>query len=408
MTGHSAATTNGSGTLSINADAWRRRIREETFGLYHYEMGVAIRRDGNIPAAINAFRRALDILPRLSEAHDALIRALDDAGRNVEAEVARAQALSILPDYQGRAALRRARDLLSQNRPEALEALNEAEALAPALSEVKLRRGQTLECLGRREEAVAVLRNYQPENAILADETAAILLRAAHTLRDTGAVEQSIPAYERAFEVTAPTAQACADHGLALLMLGRAGRAATLGREAVKQDATLATGHIILGLALQAGGNPDGALACFLEADRLDPKDVRVPLHVGLVLQSMGRVGEAMDHYQAALNLIPTLATAVSCRGLGLQGQGLFQEAEACHRKALTLDSSSAWAFTDLGLALDAQGRHAEALDAHRQAITLQPQWIAYHARQRGWAAAALEAAYRKLGFPLPAVDLSP
>lgn len=402
-------TSTGSTTASgIDFDTWRRRIREETFGLYHYEMGVAIRREGNGAAAVEAFRRALDIMPTLSEAHAELIRTLDEAGRTADAEAARTQARALVPDYEARAAFRRAKDHQARNElAEALGALDTVESLAPTLPEVRLRRGQVLLLMGRLDEAAAVLLNHWPDHTSLVSETGTALRRIAEGLRNAGAVERAVPVYEWLRVIAPDDAADLAGFGLAMVMLGRVGRGSALGREAVRLDPDLVAGHLVLGIALQSAGEAEAALGCFARANRLAPGDLRVPLHAGLALQSLGRIDEAMERYQTALALAPTVAVSVSCYGLGLQGRGLFREAEARHREAIALDPTSAWAYTDLGLALEAQGRHAEALDAHRQAVAFQPQWIAYHARQRGWAMATLAAVYRTMGVPLPPADRS-
>lgn len=70
--------------IKIDVDAWRRRIRDDTFAHYHHEMGVALLRTEPMAAAA-AFERALTILPDDPAAGYGLVSALRAAGRLAEA-----------------------------------------------------------------------------------------------------------------------------------------------------------------------------------------------------------------------------------------------------------------------------------------------------------------------------------
>ncbi|PNQ95185.1 hypothetical protein C1S70_30320 (plasmid) [Azospirillum argentinense] len=59
-------------------DAWRAAIRRATFANCYYEMGIAIRRDGDGASAIHHFRQARDIQPDHWRAAYGLAEALRD------------------------------------------------------------------------------------------------------------------------------------------------------------------------------------------------------------------------------------------------------------------------------------------------------------------------------------------
>ncbi|WP_167525511.1 tetratricopeptide repeat protein [Roseomonas genomospecies 6] len=100
--------------LPIDADRWRRAIREDTFSNYHYEMGLALRQQGESAAAVAAFQRALAIKPDLATASVALIETLEETGRSKEARVVRHAAAVHDPDFEIAADLVRIEDAAGQ------------------------------------------------------------------------------------------------------------------------------------------------------------------------------------------------------------------------------------------------------------------------------------------------------
>lgn len=66
-------------------EAWRAAIRRTTFANYHYEMGVAILRNGEHAAAVGHLRQALDLQPDHWRAAHRLAEALQNCGETAEA-----------------------------------------------------------------------------------------------------------------------------------------------------------------------------------------------------------------------------------------------------------------------------------------------------------------------------------
>lgn len=90
---------NESGTIDF--DRWRRRIRDDTFGRYHFGMAQALLdHENNLEAGLAQLRRAVAVDPLLLPAHCVLVDALRRAGLTAEAEAAHNAALAIDGDYR--------------------------------------------------------------------------------------------------------------------------------------------------------------------------------------------------------------------------------------------------------------------------------------------------------------------
>jgi len=138
------------------------------------------------------------------------------------------------------------------------------------------------------------------------------------------------------------------DHAAAVELIGRA-----LG--SIPRHAPC---HLHLGLALQALGQPDAALASYRRASALDP---------------------ALACLDRALALKPEFPEALNNRGNALQAACRFAEAIAAYDRALAVRPGYAEAHNNRGQAEEALGRTAAALAGYRQAQALQPGFAAAH-----------------------------
>ena len=95
------------------------------------------------------------------------------------------------------------------------------------------------------------------------------------------------------------------ERGAALLRDGRAAEAVEALREATRAHPTDAMAWRLLGGALAQAADPDGALAAFEEACRLQPDAAKNHYNVALTLTTLGRAAEARERLLAALSLDP-------------------------------------------------------------------------------------------------------
>jgi serine/threonine protein kinase/tetratricopeptide (TPR) repeat protein len=133
--------------------------------------------------------------------------------------------------------------------------------------------------------------------------------------------------------------------------------------------------HLNLGLALEAGGKRDDAIACFHRAVAMDPRYASAHCGLGMALQGKGRLDEAIACYRRALELDPKLPSAHCNLGVALEGQGRLDEAITCYRRALEIDPKMVKAQYNLGVAFQRQGQLDEAVACFRRAVEIDPKF---------------------------------
>jgi tetratricopeptide (TPR) repeat protein len=137
--------------------------------------------------------------------------------------------------------------------------------------------------------------------------------------------------------------------------------------------------HSNLGLAYQALGRLDDAVASYRQAIALKPNFPEAHYNLGNVLQEQGKIDDAIASYRQAIALRPEAAEAHNNLGHALQEQGKLDEATACYRQAIALKPDHVEAHSNLGLALQEQSRMDEALACYDRALELNPQLANAH-----------------------------
>ncbi len=136
--------------------------------------------------------------------------------------------------------------------------------------------------------------------------------------------------------------------------------------------------HNNLGLALQARGQWEQAIACYRTAIGLDPNFAAASNNLGTALQATGQGEQAITCYRTATALDPKNARAHYNLGTALQAKGQWELAIACYRMAIKINPMEAVAHCNLGQALSRQGHFAESLAAYQRGHELgtkQPGW---------------------------------
>lgn len=185
-------------------------------------------------------------------------------------------------------------------------------------------------------------------------------------------------------------------------------------RKRVLRDPGDFTAHFNLGGALQAEGDPAGALLELREAVRIRPRDEVALNTLGALLQLENQLGEAESCYRAALRARPDypdahynlaglllsrdardeaiphlrevlrlqpgddrarskLAETLEARAHRLAGSGKIKEAAADFRELTALKPDDADAYTNLGVALAIEGKLSEAKEILERALQLNP-----------------------------------
>ncbi len=165
--------------------------------------------------------------------------------------------------------------------------------------------------------------------------------------------------------------------------------------------------HYNLGVALEAMGRPEEAVASYLTALRIDPRHAptrnnltgllpeleplpgaialyhriaqQLPdeavLHnlLGLALQNRGQLEAALASYRQALKLKPDYLGARSNLGNAQLSLGLAADAIDSYGAALEIDPGHAGVLSNLGKALAYLGRHRDALECYGRSLTIEP-----------------------------------
>jgi len=367
---------------NIEYGAWRQRIRAETFGLYHYEMGCAIQGEGNLPLAIAAFRRAAEQLPDRPKVIYALREALRLGGQAEDAQRLHAEHAARDPDYEFHALTEIGTDRFGRHQiDEANQIFREAAALRPTmvreLAPSFLMVGEAYRSLRRDQDALAAFLQ-----SIACDpEGADGYHRAAMGWMSMGRVDSALDSLEEAIR-RAPARTDFYEMGsLLLLFQERVEQAYDSGRRIVALQPDNWLGYSVCGHCLQLMNRNDEGLEMRRRAVVLALDGSLSRSFEGLGLHASGRLGEAVSAYEDGVRRMPSSPWPHALLGLGLIAQGRTNAALDALNMALRAAPKFGFAHSVRGLALDALDRTDEAVAAYRSAIEHEPWALRYYAR---------------------------
>lgn len=379
---------------------WRRMIRETTFSNYHFKMGMALVRTGEMSAAIEAFRRAVDIRPTGFEAHVLLIDALNSLGDRVSADAVARQAAALDPAFHANGLLALADDHANEGR------IDEAEAILNRLLD------DAPGCLDRAAPifgklAEVALRTERRETTIRFSDLALkhhpapgpeLWFLRGVAMRRLDRYAEAVAAMETVALFEPLRLDALVSSGYdRLIQLDFAGSAKVLRRALAIDPGYLVT-QSTLCLCLLASGQPALAHEAIQPSLSLPGTVAQVHSYAGLCLQAQGNVPAALAHYNAGYKKDRTTATYL---GLGIQAAGDLAGAERLHRETLAMETpKSSFALSNLALVLAAQQRFQEAGETFAAAVAA-PAMIPLELRLRPWAMAALHEGFAAAGHPL-------
>ncbi len=111
------------------------------------------------------------------------------------------------------------------------------------------------------------------------------------------------------------------------------------------------------------------ALACFDKAVELEPQSPLPLTHRGLLLTDIGRPQEAIRDLERALDISPGYADAVLNLGRALYFAGRYDEALERYEEAARLRPGWSYPFNLKGTWLESRGRYAEAAECYRESL---------------------------------------
>jgi tetratricopeptide (TPR) repeat protein len=164
--------------------------------------------------------------------------------------------------------------------------------------------------------------------------------------------------------------------GAALSMRGDWDGAMACYLEAIRLDPTFPA-HFNVGECLVAKGDPEAAITSYEEAIRQEPKNADAHHRRGAALRMMGNPDAAIEAYQKAIQINP--AHVDSHLGLGAtlcDDKQDLDGAIAAFEEAIRINPRSAVALVNLGNALRGKGDMAGAISMFREAIEIDPSYV--------------------------------
>jgi serine/threonine protein kinase/Flp pilus assembly protein TadD len=343
---------------------------------------------------------------RASPIREQLLGALDGWALSTDDEALRTRLLRLArltdPDPEWGDRLR---DPASWGDAQALERLAAAAPLDASSPQLLTALGARLQQAGAdAEQFLRAAQRRHPEDFWLNCELGTLLRRS----RPADAV-----GFLRAAAATRPdSSEVYSRLGLALDAQGRTEEALAAYRKAVDLDPNNPGAQSNLANDLADTDQLDEAIAACRRAIAVDPTGALAHANLGYLLRKKGRLDEATAECRLALHLDPKQAVAHYNLGLCLEVQCQWDEAVAEYRLAIELDPSGAPAHHELGWCMHAQGRWDEAMGEYRRAIDLDPKLSSPHQnigiilRSRGKREEAL-AEFRKAAELDPAAEIS-
>jgi tetratricopeptide (TPR) repeat protein len=135
-----------------------------------------------------------------------------------------------------------------------------------------------------------------------------------------------------------------------------------------------ARAHYLTGLAHEAQGRSEEAIASYEKAQQADPALVDALISQGDLLRIRSRFDDAVPRYRKVLELEPDNYDALYGLGSCFHFQGEYEKGKEYFRKALVQDPDSATAHLALGIALLRTDQVNEAVHHLERAAELEPE----------------------------------
>ena len=206
----------------------------------------------------------------------------------------------------------------------------------------------------------------------MSDPKAAVLLSDAFRALQAGDARRALECARRAADADPRSAPPHLAAGLAHEALGASEAALAEYRRALELDRGFVPAHFAIGLQHFARGEWREAASAFTTVVRAEPANVEALVNLGQALAQAGGHASGEEALRRAVSLQPRFAAAHHALGWVLRARGRTADAVASLREALALDGRDAGWHADLVNALldlrrvdDAQAAATEGLRAH-------------------------------------------
>lgn len=269
------------GDLDASRTEYEALVRDfPELAVAHYELGRLLWTRGDAAAAVERYRRAVELEPQFGRAHYALALAYRDAGAGERAE-------AHLDAYRR----------LGPRRPVPADRLLDQIRSMKGTGRDLLAEGVRLGRAGRLAESIAM--HLKAVAADAADAQAHVNLISLYGR--TGQPDSAERHYHAALALGSSLAEAHYNYGVLLASAGRYDEAAAAFRKALDVDAFYASAHHNLAALLARSGKLRDAAGHYGRAIASDPQHRGARVGLGRVLVALGRPLEAIDHLRKVL-----------------------------------------------------------------------------------------------------------
>ena len=205
-------------------------------------------------------------------------------------------------------------------------------------------------------------------------QVTALLAQATHLLKAGRPGDAVVPLREAARWLPG-NAAILHDLGLACLECGRIGEAVTALQGSIAVDPGFQDSHLRLGIALEAAGAMEGALAAYHRAAELKPLP-DATYRAANLLDNLGHPSRAVEMFRRAAGSAPGTPLGRLAMARALLAENRDAEAEKVLRRVLAAEPNNAVALDLLGNTLADVGRFGDARRYFLRAIEKAP-WLA-------------------------------
>jgi eukaryotic-like serine/threonine-protein kinase len=348
------------GKLGLAAQAYRKAIQlKPNYADAHYNLGVILSDQGELDLAAQSFRKAIEIQPDYAGAYYNLGDAQQIQGKLDLAAQSFRKAIELKPDYAWAynslgtvLAAQRKLDL-------AIESFRKAIELQPDHARAHNNLGTALKAKGEPVLAVESFRKAIELDPDYADAHNGL----GSALYEQGKLDLAAQSFHKAIEIRPDYAEAHTGLGLILYVQGKHDQAVECWLKAIQIKPNYADAHNFLGNARLLQGNHDQAVESYRKAIEIKPDYARAHTGLALTLQAQGKLDQAVKSFHKAIELEPAHAANYFHLGLALAAQENIDQAVEAYRKAIEVSPDYAEATCNLGLLLGRMGRFQEALE---------------------------------------------
>ena len=295
---------------------------DPTNAIAHLNLGLLLKKDSEIEAAVSELREAVRLNPKLLEAHRQLIPMLASQAKWEEVVAQCRKMLESYPDDAG-ARYTLGQALIRENKTE------EGKAELEHAQELRKRQQQQQQADKSREEGIVSLNKgditdavTQFKSAVSLDDSSANHMYLGLALGASGDMGGGLHELSASIQLDPKNARAHLNLGSMYMQTNQEIKARGEFEKAVELEPWFPEAHNNLGLILANNGALDEAVEHFRRASELSPDYVEAWFNLGLALRTGNRIGDAVEAFRHAAKIAPDNAQVQYALGMTLKDKG--------------------------------------------------------------------------------------